>query len=441
MRDGWKKLKLGDVCTLQNGFAFKSKLFKSQGMPVLRISSIQDEQVCDNRPVFTDPADYNEDLSKYLVRNGDLLIAMSGATTGKIGFNRTGETFLLNQRVGKFEPSSKLNINYLFYFLSTQVEKNLEISAGAAQPNLSTSQINEFKIPLPPPSEQKRIGAILDEAFEGIDRAITNAKKNLVNARELFESYLNKVFTEKGEGWVEKKLSEVCEKITDGTHQTPKYFDKGYIFLSSKNVTSGEIDWNNIKYIDENQHIAMQNRLAPRLNDILLAKNGTTGVAAMVDRDIVFDIYVSLALLRSKGNILPTYLLHFINSPIAKKQFNKRLKGVGVPNLHLKEIREVVIPYPESMRNQELIVAKLDDRQTQSKKLISIYQQKLAALSELKQSLLQKAFSGELTTDVSTNKEGVAFVQVDEKTYLPDRRWRRDESQKGYQKCQLCESG
>lgn len=160
--------------------------------------------------------------------------------------------------------------------------------------------------------------------------------------------------------WKVKKLSEVCAKITDGTHQTPKYFSDGVIFLSSKNVTSGYIDWVNIKYIDEKQHLEMHKRVAPRVNDILLAKNGTTGVAAIVDRDLVFDIYVSLALLRPLDGLLPTYLLYFINSPLAKKQFNKRLKGIGVPNLHLEEIREVEIPLPP-LPEQQRIVSILDE--------------------------------------------------------------------------------
>jgi len=162
------------------------------------------------------------------------------------------------------------------------------------------------------------------------------------------------------EGWKIKKLKEVCDKITDGTHQTPKYFDEGVIFLSSKNVTSGKIDWENIKYIDEAQHFQLHKRVAPKVGDILLAKNGTTGVAAMVDRDVVFDIYVSLAHIRVLNEITPEYMLYFINSPLAKNQFNSRLKGVGVPNLHLKEIREVEIPFPKSIEEQKQIVAILD---------------------------------------------------------------------------------
>ena len=162
------------------------------------------------------------------------------------------------------------------------------------------------------------------------------------------------------QGWKIKKLKEICAKITDGTHQTPKYFDEGVIFLSSKNVTSGKIDWDNIKYIDEKQHLEMHKRVAPRVGDILLAKNGTTGVAAMVDRDVVFDIYVSLAHIRVLEEVTPEFMLYFINSPIAKKQFNKRLKGSGVPNLHLEEIREVEILLPP-LSEQQRIVAILDE--------------------------------------------------------------------------------
>ena len=105
----------------------------------------------------------------------------------------------------------------------------------------------------------------------------------------------------------------------------------------------------------------MYKRLKPQKNDILLAKNGTTGVAAIVDVDKVFDIYVSLALLRPTETIYPYYFLHFINSLKAKKQFNKRLIGVGVPNLHLKEIKEVVISFPKSIDEQVKIANYIDE--------------------------------------------------------------------------------
>lgn len=193
-----------------------------------------------------------------------------------------------------------------------------------------------------------------------------------------------------------KKLKDVCIKITDGTHQTPKYFDSGYIFLSSKNVTSGVINWENIKYIDEEQHHQMQKRVSPQLDDILLAKNGTTGVAAIVDRAVEFDIYVSLALLRASEELEAKYLLHFVNSPTAKTQFNQRLKGVGVPNLHLVEIREIIIKYPIDKNEQKNIIDYIDTLIEKKNSLLKNYQLKLNNLEELKKSILQKAFSGEL---------------------------------------------
>jgi type I restriction enzyme, S subunit len=193
-------------------------------------------------------------------------------------------------------------------------------------------------------------------------------------------------------GWEIKKLKEVCDKITDGTHQTPKYFDDGFIFLSSRNVTSGVINWDNIKYIDEKQHLEMQKRVSPRVNDVLLAKNGTTGVAAIVDRDVDFDIYVSLALLRPLKNLLPTYLLYFINSPLAKEQFDGRLKGVGVPNLHLNEIREVEIPLP-SLPEQRRIVSLLDEAFAALDQAVANVQRNLENAKALFQSELNRVFT------------------------------------------------
>lgn len=140
------------------------------------------------------------------------------------------------------------------------------------------------------------------------------------------------------------KLDELCEFITDGTHQTPEYCEEGgVIFLSSKDVTERKINWDDVKHIPESLHQKLYKRLSPRLNDILLAKNGTTGVAAIVDSDRIFDVYVSLAVLRPLESVCPKYLLYAINSPVANRQFNAGLKGIGVPNLHLGVIRETVI--------------------------------------------------------------------------------------------------
>lgn len=177
-----------------------------------------------------------------------------------------------------------------------------------------------------------------------------------------------------------QKLKDIClTEITDGTHQTPTYSEYGYIFLSSKNVTTQKIDWDNVMFIPEKLHEELYKRVAPQIDDILLAKNGTTGVAAIVDRDIVFDIYVSLALIRPNTEIvMPRYLLYAINNPVVKGYFDSSLKGIGVPNLHLKNIRETPIKIYD-LETQKAIVEKID----KVCELISLRKQQLEKLDEL----------------------------------------------------------
>ena len=403
MKHGWEVKKLGEVCEIITKGTTPTSLgfeFTQKGVNFIKVESLTLlGEIIPNKIAYISEECHNT-LKRSQLKENDILFSIAGAL-GRIGIvNKNILPANTNQALAiiRVAKDSKLMVRFLAkYFISNSIMREVEkLKGGAAQQNLSLGQLTNLLIPLPPLSEQQRIVTILEEAFEAINQAKENAEQNLKNAQELFESYLQSVFETKGKDWEEKTLKEVCTKITDGTHQTPKYFKDGVIFLSSKNVTSGKIDWDNVKYIDEVQHLEMHKRVAPKVGDILLAKNGTTGVAAMVDRDIVFDIYVSLAHIRVLEEVLPEFMLYFINSPFAKQQFNKRLKGMGVPNLHLEEIREVVIPFPRQKNKQETIVAKLDALSEQTKKLESIYEQKLANLEELKKSILQKAFNGEL---------------------------------------------
>ncbi len=417
MSEAWELVRLGDVCELQNGFAFKSKYFRPNGVPVLRISSIQDELVSDNRPVFTDPADYNEDLTRYKVHNGDLLIAMSGATTGKVGFNRTGKTFLLNQRVGKFKPTSKLSIDFLFLYLVTKVEENLEISAGAAQPNLSTKQINDFVIPLPPLPEQKRIVAILDEAFAGITRAVAHAEKNLANARELFESYLNAIFTRKGEGWVEKTLGEVCDLQNGFAFKSKSYVKKSNtlnIRMSSIRPNGRFDPEHNIRYLPDT-FAAEYSQYQLKKGDLVIAMTDMAGdpkilgvptlVSSLNGRTFLLNQRVGKLHGFSKRLFVP-FLRYFLAAPNVKDYYKSKGAGGLQVNISKKDILSVPISFP-SITIQKLIVGTLDSFVSETQRLETIYQQKLTALAELKQSILQKAFAGELTAEPeATTKEG-----------------------------------
>ncbi|NTV47020.1 MAG: restriction endonuclease subunit S [Chlorobiales bacterium] len=186
---GWEWVRLGQIILFTNGYSFKSNLFQKKGIGIVKIGDISDGLIVKDRMDFIDESYFEEIEQKFQVRFGDMLIAMSGATTGKLGFNKLKEVFLLNQRVGKIEPII-LDKTYLFHFLSTQIQKNLAISSGSAIPNLSTEQINETVIPLPPLLEQRRIVEKVDQLMARCDaleklRAERDEKHLVVHAAAL----------------------------------------------------------------------------------------------------------------------------------------------------------------------------------------------------------------------------------------------------------------
>ena len=170
----WKWVQLGEVIDFQNGYAFKSSSYSETGVKLVRIGDITkgslNEDTMVNIP-FEIAREMNNEL---FVKPGEFVIAMSGATTGKLGFNKSDKEYLLNQRVGKIVPLV-VNKYYIYYLLSTLIEENLNKSLGSAIPNLSTKQISEISVPLPPLAEQKGIVAKIEEIFAVIDQI--NARK------------------------------------------------------------------------------------------------------------------------------------------------------------------------------------------------------------------------------------------------------------------------
>ncbi len=304
----WSMVELEDLCKIQNGFAFKSSDYVDSGLRVIRISNVQRGDIIDNYPEFINSERQNE-FKEYLLEKDDILISLTG-NVGRVGMIKSELLpALLNQRVGKINVISSRAINeYIFWILNNDIFENhaLFASSGIAQANLSSKWLEKYKIPLPPLEVQQEIVAELESCQKIID-----------GAKQVVENYLPTIRIEPG--WEIKTLGEVCDRITDGTHQTPTYAKSGVIFLSSKNVTSKKIDWDNVKYIPENLHIQLSKRVSPKLGDVLLAKSGTTGVAALVDKDIVFDIYESLALFRVNDYLLPEYLLQLMPSRIVCK--------------------------------------------------------------------------------------------------------------------------
>jgi len=219
----WSMVELEDLCKIQNGFAFKSSDYVDSGLRVIRISNVQRGDIIDNYPEFINSERQNE-FKEYLLEKDDILISLTG-NVGRVGMIKSELLpALLNQRVGKINVISSRAINeYIFWILNNDIFENhaLFASSGIAQANLSSKWLEKYKIPLPPLEVQQEIVAELESYQKIID-----------GAKQVVENYLPTIRIEPG--WEIKTLGEVCDRITDGTHQTPTYAKSGVIFLSSK---------------------------------------------------------------------------------------------------------------------------------------------------------------------------------------------------------------
>ncbi|MFM6040584.1 MAG: restriction endonuclease subunit S, partial [Sphaerospermopsis kisseleviana] len=348
---------------------------------------------------YISESDYKKINERSAVHKGDVLFAMIGTIGNPIVVEVEPDFAIKNVALFKVAPNQ--DSYFLKYYLQTDyVQSKMQKEAkGSTQKFVGLGYLRNFPIAVPPLPEQKRIVAILDEAFEGIDRAISNTEKNLSNARELFESYLNSIFSQKGEGWEEKKLGEVCQ-VKDGTHFSPKNSEDGkYMYITAKNIKPYYIDLTKITFISEEDHQKIYSRCPVKKGDVLYIKDGATaGIAAINNFEEEFSLLSSVVVFKTSSQILNTYLVHYANSNLGRKNFLGYIDGAAITRLTLTKLNNVIIPVPPISKQQE-IVTKLDTLSTETQRLETIYRQKIAALKELKQSILQKAFAGELTAD------------------------------------------
>ena len=373
-----KKLKLGEICEIQAGGtpSRNKKEFWVQGnIPWVKIKDINSKYISKVEEHITELG--LQFSSAKLFSRGTILYTIF-ATIGEVAILDIDAA--TNQAIaGLHLKSEKVLKEYLYFFLLSIKNRVKNDSRGVAQNNINLTYLKNIEVPIVENSIQQEICNNLTK----INQIITLRNQQLIELSNLVKSRFNEMFGDIFDTTFPiYRLEELCEFIKDGTHQTPQYTDdrtNGFKFLSSKDVTSGKISWENIKYITESLHNELYSKISPRRNDILLAKNGTTGIAALVDCDEIFDIYVSLAILRFYDGNNPTYLLYAINSDATKWQFESKLKGVGVPNLHLREIRKTKIPLPPlSLQNEFAdFVAQVDKSQFACQIVIKLWRNSL----------------------------------------------------------------
>ena len=382
MKQGWEVKKLGDVCELYQPKTISSK-----------------EMVDDGKyPVFGANGIIGK-YDKYNHEEPQLLITCRGATCGSINISEPKSWINGNAMVVRPKDNS-LSLKFIEYLFLGGIDISKTIT-GAAQPQITRQTLSPVLISYPSSiQEQQRIVAILDEAFAAIAKVKSYAEQNLKNAKELFESYLHGVFENKSDGWINTTIGETCNLQTGGTPSTSKkeFYEGGTI----KWLVSGDI---NLKVVNDCEgritELGMNSSNTKYLpvNSVLIALNGqgkTRGTVAMLRTKATCNQSLVSIFPKDEKILLPE--LVFSNLEGRYDEIRKMTGDGGNDRrgLNMPLIRSIKFSYPKNITEQKEIIKKLENLRAETKKLEAIYQQKNIDLEELKKSVLQKAFSGEL---------------------------------------------
>lgn len=395
MKQGWEIKKLGEVCEIVNGstpLRTNKEFWDNGDFPWFTIDDIREQ----GRIIrYTKQKVTQAALKRLRVLPIDSILLCCTASIGEYAITKIGLT--TNQQFNGLVVKDKqiLYPFFLLYFSSTLKDTLLNLSGKTTIDFIPISRLREIPIQLPPLPEQQRIVSILDKAFAAIAKAKANAEQNLNNAKELFTSYLQEVFTNKDEGWEIKKLGEVCDIIGGGTPS--KSIEKFY---------EGNIPWATVRDMREEiikvtefkiSNTAVKNsstNVIPKDNVIIATRVGL-GKVCLIENDTAINQDLKGIIPRKKSELSVSYLYQWfknISQLIVEEGTGATVQGVKLPF-----IKGLQIPLPPLL-DQQTIVSKLDALSTETKRLEGIYQQKLLHLEELKKSVLQKAFNGEILT-------------------------------------------
>lgn len=401
MKAGWRTEPLNAVCQLINR-GVSPAYVESGGVAVLNQKCVRDHAVNFDLGRRHNSAEKKVSIDKFL-RAGDVLVNSTGTgTLGRVAQLRNSpiEPTTVDSHVTVVRPKDGLFYPEFFGYALIAIEEQIQEGGEGCggQTELARSKLaNDFRVSFPDDiSTQQRIVTLLDEAFDGIATAKTNTEKNQQNARAIFESHLQAVISQRDDERVAMRLDDACDLITCGVAAKPNYVEVGVPFLSAKNVKRGEIVWSGYNCVAKKTHDELTKNNKPLKGDILYTRVGSYGEAAVVEEDIEFSVFVSLTLIKPTKHLLDNYFLKYYLNSSGVKEFAKRsISSSGVGNLNVGTVREFPINLP-SLAEQANIVASLHKVINESRRLESIYQQKITALDELKKSLLHCAFNGEL---------------------------------------------
>lgn len=407
MKQGWVIKKLLDVVDFQRGLTYskKDEVDFSENM-VLRSNNVD---LKTNKLDFTDIRYINSKIvipENKKVTKGSLIICTANGSKshlGKVALIDQDYNYAFGGFMGLIKPKENLNSYFLFHLLTSETYKKFigDLSDGANINNLKFGDLGGFEIPLPPLSEQQRIVSILDEAFAAIDKAKANTERNLKNTKELFESCLQSHIDNNMTINKLHLLSEVCT-IGDGNHSSnyPKNQEmvpSGIPFIRANNLQKGRVSWEDLKFITPEKHLKLKKGHI-KVNDILFTNRGEIGKIAIIQPPFeTANLNSQIVWLRCNSLLNNEYLYYYLQTPSMRRLYSDNKTGTALQQLTVRQIKEIKVPVPD-LTTQLQIAHTLNTLENYIGTLENMYLKKQIALDSLKKCLLNKAFSGELTT-------------------------------------------
>jgi type I restriction enzyme, S subunit len=390
MKRNWEIKKLSDVCTFINGRAYnKQELLPTGKYPVLRVGNF-----FTNNHWYYSNLELNED--KYC-DNGDLLYAWSASFGPKIW---DGDKVIYHYHIWKVIPDTRLiTKEFLHLLLQWDAEKlKADHGTGTTMMHVSKGSMEARAVPIPPLPEQQHIVSVLDEAFAAIARGKAIAEQNLKRVKQVFESYLQEIFQKPLHNWDVCNLEDHI-KLIDYRGRTPVKTNSGVRLITAKNIKLGYLQLEPQEFIGRDNYDSWMSRGIPKFGDVIFTTEAPLANVAQIETEEKLAFAQRVIVMQPNRNRLdPTFLkFMLLSNPIRS---NILSKGTGATVLGIKSslLKKIEIYFPKAIKEQQEIVQKLNALSVETKKLEIIYERKLSSLEELKKSILQKAFKGELKT-------------------------------------------
>jgi len=339
-----------------------------------------------------------EETERYTASKGDLLIC-EGGYPGRAAIWDQDYPVHFQKALHRVRFREPERARWMLYYLHSldlagTLKKHFN---GAGIQHLTGEALARFTLPIPPLTEQQRIVGILDEAFEGIDTAKVNAEKNLQNARALFESHLQSVFTQRGKGWDERRLGDMVTRLTNGYVGPTRniYQQTGVPYLLARHVRNNRLLFDGRTFITQ-EFNRKNSKSMLNAGDVLLVQSGHIGHSAVVSKEHEgHNCHAMIVITPVKEAFIGPFLSLFFNSSRMQQKFQEIRSGSTVPHLTCGEVKELMVALP-NLATQQSVVDHSRELETETRRLSGLYERKLAALEEFKKSLLNQAFTGAL---------------------------------------------